>query len=95
MQDVVYTRVFSMIVVRDTTISPAALMTGSGAPFECYAYVCDSRQSARTLTIALATAFQEFSKTVKNQKTKHKRIAIDLRTPEQMSAEYEDQETEA
>jgi hypothetical protein len=47
------------------------------------------------LTIALATAFQEFSKTVKNQKTKHKRIAIDLRTPEQMAAEYEDQETEA
>lgn len=85
-----------MIVVRDTTISPAASTTGSSAPFECYAYVCDSRQSARTLTIALATAFQEFSKTVKNQKTnKHKRIAIDLRTPEQMAAECEDQETEA
>ncbi|EFX71414.1 hypothetical protein DAPPUDRAFT_129710 [Daphnia pulex] len=94
-QDVVYTRVFSMIVVRDTTITPSALMGDSTAPFECYAYVCDSRQSARTLTIALATAFQEFSKTVKNQKTKHKRIAIDLRTPEQMAAEYEDQETEA
>ncbi|XP_032784130.2 uncharacterized protein LOC116921877 [Daphnia magna] len=95
-QDVVYTRVFSMIVVRDTTaISPSALMGGTAAPFECYAYVCDSRQSARTLTIALATAFQEFSKTVKNQKTKHKRIAIDLRTPEQMAADCEDQETEA
>ena len=84
-----------MIVVRDTTITPSALMGDSAAPFECYAYVCDIRQSARKLTIALATAFQEFSKTVKNQKTKHKRIAIDLRTPEQMAAECEDQETEA
>jgi hypothetical protein len=77
------------------TITPSALMGDLTAPFECYAYVYDSCQSARMLTIALATAFQEFSKTVKNQKTKHKRIAINLRTPEQMAAEYEDQETEA
>ena len=34
-------------------------------------------------------------KTVKSQKMKQKRIAIDLRTPEEMAAELEDQETEA
>ena len=94
-QDLVYTRVFSMIIVRDPTISSAALAAGKGNPFECYAYVCDSRQSARKLTIALASAFQEFSKTVKSQKMKQKRIAIDLRSPEEMAAELEDLETEA
>ena len=92
----IYTRVFSMIVVRDTTITPSILRGNQPCtPFECYAYVCDSRASARSLTIALATAFSEFSKIVKNQKMKHKLIAIDLRTPEQMAAELEDQETEA
>lgn len=52
--------------------------------------------SARQLTIALATAFQEFSKSVKSQKVNNgrKRIAIDLRTPEEMMA-AETEETEA
>ena len=84
-----------MIVVRDPNITSASLVSGRANPFECYAYVCDSRLNARRLTIALATAFQEFSKTVKSQKMKQKRIAIDLRTPEEMAAELEDQETEA
>jgi hypothetical protein len=95
LKDLVYTRVFSMIVVRDPNITSASLVSGRANPFECYAYVCDSRLNARRLTIALATAFQEFSKTVKSQKMKQKRIAIDLRTPEEMAAELEDQETEA
>jgi len=94
-QDLVYTRVFSMIVVRDTAVSAASVVAGGGTPFECYAYVCDSRQNARILTIALATAFQEFSKSVRHQKLKPKRIAIDLRTPEEMALELEDLETEA
>jgi len=93
-QDLIYTRVFSMIVVRDTAVSASAVLAGA-TPFECYAYVCDSRQSARMLTIALATAFQEFSRSVKHQKMKPKRIAIDLRTPEEMALELEDLETEA
>ena len=86
-----------MIVVRETTISSSGVASGSTTPFECYAYVCDSRNSARLLTIALASAFQEFSKTVKQQKSKmkSKRIAIDLRTPEEMALEMEDLETEA
>ena len=94
-KDLVYTRVFSMIVVRDTAVSAASVVAGGGTPFECYAYVCDSRQNARILTIALATAFQEFSKSVRHQKLKPKRIAIDLRTPEEMALELEDLETEA
>jgi len=93
-QDLIYTRVFSMIVVRDTAISATSAVAGV-TPFECYAYVCDSRQNARILTIALATAFQEFSKSIRNQKLKPKRIAIDLRTPEEMALELEDLETEA
>lgn len=46
-QDLIYTRVFSMIVVKgDANLTPATLVSGgsSGSPFECYAYVCDSRQ---------------------------------------------------
>lgn len=100
-QDLVFTRVFSMIVVRDPNMAPSPLAPPTSAsaravhPFECYAYVCDSRLSARRLTIALATAFQEFSRSVKHQKTRPKRIAIDLRSPAEMAAELEDQETEA
>jgi len=94
LKDLIYTRVFSMIVVRDTAISATSAVAGV-TPFECYAYVCDSRQNARILTIALATAFQEFSKSIRNQKLKPKRIAIDLRTPEEMALELEDLETEA
>lgn len=41
-----------MIVVRDH-------QTGTDRkPFDCVAFVCESRQTARNLTYALATAFQ-------------------------------------
>lgn len=50
-QDLIYTRVFSMIVVKgEAALSPASLINGGtggteiATPFECYAYVCDSRQ---------------------------------------------------
>ena len=50
-------RVFAMIVVKD-----APELRGDGGtrrhPFECLAFVCDSRQTARRLTFALANAFQ-------------------------------------
>ena len=56
-QDLVYTRVFAMIVVKD-----APELRGEGGtrrhPFDCLAFVCDSRQTARRLTFALANAFQ-------------------------------------
>lgn len=47
----VYTRVFCMIVVREQ-------ISADRKPFDCVAFVCDSRQAARNLTYALATAFQ-------------------------------------
>ena len=46
-QDLIYTRVFSMIVVKsEANLTPASLVSSgsSATPFECYAYVCDSRQ---------------------------------------------------
>nr|CAD7397112.1 unnamed protein product [Timema poppensis] len=87
-QDLVYTRVFSMIIVRETGGG------GGGAaqvhPFECHAFVCDSRDSARRLTYALAAAFNEYSKTVKKSPGDvKKKFAIDLRTPEEIEAELQ------
>lgn len=40
-----------MIVVRDQ-------INADRKPFDCVAFVCESRQAARSLTYALATAFQ-------------------------------------
>lgn len=92
-QDLVYTRVFAMIVVKDDT---------SLHPFEVHAFVCDSRAMARKLTYALAAAFQEYSRRVKEHGTlsensdkitpTRQKFAIDLRSPEELA---EDDETEA
>lgn len=54
MQDLVYTRVFCMIVVREQ-------INSNRKPFDCVAFVCESRQAARNLTYALATAFQVYT----------------------------------
>ena len=54
-QDLVYTRVFAMIVVRERARDKEA---DPGNPFQCLAFVCDSRQTARRLTFALAAAFK-------------------------------------
>lgn len=40
-----------MIVIKEQT-------SADRKPFDCVAFVCDSRQAARNLTYALATAFQ-------------------------------------
>lgn len=71
-QDLVYTRVFAMIVVSEFKY-PA-----ERHPFECHGFVCGSRQNATSLTLSLAKAFKEFSKgpTVS---VKSKKFAIDLR----------------
>ncbi|CAH0761481.1 unnamed protein product [Diatraea saccharalis] len=58
-QDLVYTRVFSMIIVKDN-----ADVKGLN-PFECHAFVCESRNAARKLTYSLAAAFQDYSRRVK------------------------------
>ncbi|CAH2083926.1 unnamed protein product [Euphydryas editha] len=91
-QDLVYTRVFSMIIVKDN-----ADIKGLN-PFECHAFVCESRNAARRLTYSLAAAFQDYSRRVKEMQTAEidekppslkKRFAIDLRTPEEIEADLE------
>ncbi|KAL6262404.1 hypothetical protein P5V15_007491 [Pogonomyrmex californicus] len=88
-QDLVYTRVFSMIVVRETENFRRI------SPFECHGFVCESKYYARQLTYALAAAFEVYSKTVKAQEkltgvtrnTARKKFAIDLRSPEEIEAD--------
>lgn len=90
-QDLVYTRVFSMIVVLDECLP-------TGTPFDCHSFVCDSRDQARKLTYCLAAAFQDYGRRVKleNGHTERpiKKFAIDLRTPEEQ-ANASDNETDA
>lgn len=91
-QDLVYTRVFAMIVVKDEQIR-------NENPFEVHAFVCDSRAMARRLTYALAASFQEYSRRVKEAEEINisnnnnnvtidspfkRKFAIDLRTPEEL-----------
>ncbi|XP_026671506.1 uncharacterized protein LOC108627880 isoform X2 [Ceratina calcarata] len=88
-QDLIYTRVFSMIVVRETENFRRV------SPFECHGFVCESKHHARQLTYALATAFEIYSRTVKAQdkmaemagKAAKNRFAIDLRSPEEIEAD--------
>jgi len=88
-QDLVYTRVFSMIVVRETENFRRI------SPFECHGFVCESKYYARQLTYALAAAFENYSKAVKEKEkvagitanTARKRFAIDLRSPEEIEAD--------
>ncbi|CAG0897385.1 unnamed protein product [Darwinula stevensoni] len=86
-QDVSFTRVFAMIVVQEGNLKEVH-------PFRCHAFVCDSRESARRLTFAVATAFREFSKSVKGKKAKPAKFAIDLRSPEEIQAEMEGREVQ-
>lgn len=99
-QDLVYTRVFAMIVVKDES---------SPHPFEVHAFVCDSRAMARKLTFALSAAFQDYSRVVKESSgddqtdatssdtitPTRQKFAIDLRTAEEIQAGELEQETEA
>lgn len=90
-QDLVYTRVFAMIVVKEEA---ASLKTHH--PFQCHAFVCDSRHNARKLTFALAQAFQQFSKEVKGKANKKpKKFAIDLRSPEEIEVDLKEADSEA
>ncbi|XP_067612775.1 uncharacterized protein [Eurosta solidaginis] len=93
-QDLVYTRVFAMIVVKDEQ---------HPHPFEVHAFVCDSRAVTRKLTFALAAAFQDYSRRIKesgeqsktdNITPQRQKFAIDLRTPEELQ-EGANEETEA
>ncbi|KAJ8965530.1 hypothetical protein NQ317_007640 [Molorchus minor] len=70
----------------------------NGIPFICHSFVCDSRDQARKITYALAAAFQDYGRRVKEENKDSdkpiKRFAIDLRTPEEQ-AEASDGETDA
>ncbi|GBM56775.1 hypothetical protein AVEN_127119-1 [Araneus ventricosus] len=81
-QDLVYTRVFAMIVVRDS----GSMLEKH--PFLCHAFVCDSRQNARSLTLTLAKAFQDYSRSVKGLPPPRK-FAIDLRSQEEIQADLD------
>jgi hypothetical protein len=73
-------------------------------PFECHAFVCESRNSARKLTYALASAFNEYSKIVKARNggenvkdglaAAKKKFAIDLRSPEEIEADLNSPQAE-
>ncbi|XP_047740348.1 low density lipoprotein receptor adapter protein 1-B isoform X2 [Hyalella azteca] len=90
-QDLIYTRVFAMIVVDDSSSNPHV----NRHPFHVYAFVCDSRHNARHLTFSLAQAFQQFSSVVKDNPNKIKKFAIDLRSPEEKEADLKEPDSEA
>jgi hypothetical protein len=79
-----------MIIVREEDLK-------GQHPFECHAFVCESRISTKKLTYALASAFSEYSKLVKERSgggdgkdalvAAKKKFAIDLRSPEEIAAE--------
>lgn len=80
-QDLVYTRVFSIIVVMDENLQ-------GGIPFVCHSFVCDSRDQARKLTYGLAAAFQDYGRRLKLQGVNErpfKKFAIDLRTADEQT----------
>uniref|UniRef100_A0A1L8DN84 Putative low density lipoprotein receptor adaptor protein 1 n=1 Tax=Nyssomyia neivai TaxID=330878 RepID=A0A1L8DN84_9DIPT len=94
-QDIVYSRVFSIILVNEESVR---------SPFEVEAFVCDSRAMARKLTFALAAAFQDYSRRLQDQESEdkdsgktvvRKKFAIDLRTAEEMASDLQEQETDA
>lgn len=103
-QDLVYTRVFAMIVVKEEHGNASKKIEH---PFDVHAFVCDSRAMARRLTYALAASFQDYSRRVKeaeeninnnnNEPTTDspmkRKFAIDLRTPEEL--QQTEQETDA
>jgi len=91
-QDVIYTRVFAMVVVRDAHGSSNTIRQGDGHPFQCHAFVCDSRMNARRLTYALASTFRVYSQSIKQKGGGpiKKKFAIDLRSPDEIKAEMRD-----
>lgn len=104
-QDIVFTRVFSVILINEQD---------QQNPFEVEAFVCDSRIMARKLTFALAASFQDYSRRLqeadannnddsvanKNVMGEKKAVvknkfAIDLRSAEEIESELQEQETDA
>lgn len=106
-QDIVYTRVFSIILINEQDTQN---------PFEVEAFVCDSRIMARKLTFALAASFQDYSRRLQEADANNndgavgnknvaggdrkssiskKKFAIDLRSADEIESELQEQETDA
>lgn len=106
-QDIVFTRVFSIILINEQDTQN---------PFEVEAFVCDSRVMARRLTFALAASFQDYSRRLQEADANNnessasdrnvpgdnkpkiamkKKFAIDLRSPDEIESELAEQETDA
>lgn len=106
-QDIVYTRVFSVILINEQDTQN---------PFEVEAFVCDSRIMARKLTFALAASFQDYSRRLQEADANNNegsipnknvsgggekkslvktKFAIDLRSAEEIESELQEQETDA
>jgi len=95
-QDLVYTRVFAMIVVKPESstkkeesskklseLSKVGNGKGGALPYRCHVFVTDTRETAKNLTYALAAAFQKFSHKVSAGKVKvgnSRQVALDLRS---------------
>lgn len=78
-----------MIIVKESELK-------EGSPFICHGFVCDSRSQARQLTYALAAVFKDYGKRIQNENPNFKKkLAIDLRTPEEIQNASDDEETEA
>ena len=79
-QDVKYTRVFSFILVRE--------MSSKSRKLECHAYVCDATANCRRLSLSVALAFKEYSKTLDGKPFKFK---VDLRSSEELQQELDEE----
>lgn len=74
-QDLNYSRVFSMIVVAEDNLPETTL-------FSCKCFLCESSNQAKKITCALSVALQHCGEKMKGIK---KMVVVDLRTEEQMS----------
>lgn len=66
-QDVSYAKIVAMIIVSDK------------GPLECHAFVCESKDSARRLTLTLAAAFREYGRRKTDRREAKRRNVVDLR----------------
>lgn len=85
-QDVKYSRVFSMIIVAEDGRPDTTLFT-------CHSFLCESSNQARKITCALSVALQYCGEKMKGIK---KKVIVDLRTAEDLGkTNMDDDEMEA
>jgi len=90
-QDILYNRVFCMIVVREKELK-------DGNPFLCHAFGCETKEQAKAITLTLSAIFENFGEELKKvgrTSGKAKKFVIDLRPEEEITKDQEEEETEA